>query len=330
MTRLRWLDSTLAQDDDIVPPYTPLAVDKFTVRCLGRSLTIGRDGFPALIQSYFAPEMTRLQIQARSRDGRPDPAPGHRRGREGARLDAERHRSAGGPARSRDGRLGSRQLQRRLPHAGRSPHGIRRLRRVQGRRLRPERRVRRGHPARGALEPGGRRVHDGPRTQGRHPSRDVRLGLGPEEEPGRALDRIGQRRAPGRTAGRELFAAAQHEFLPVEAPEHAAVLVERRPGHGDRADGGTGPGRRQGPRRRHDRRVRGADDPPGRDPPLRLHPSPHPVQAPRPARPFQGALLPRLRAPRQDRRDRGQRRQRPPRQRRQSLHQLPLPARAPR
>ena len=61
MTRLRWLDSTLAQDDDIVPPYTPLAVDKFTVRCLGRSLTIGRDGFPALIQSYFAPEMTRLQ-----------------------------------------------------------------------------------------------------------------------------------------------------------------------------------------------------------------------------------------------------------------------------
>ncbi len=51
----------LAQDDDIVRPYTPLTVDTFTVRCLGRSLTIGRDGFPALIQSYFAPEMTRLQ-----------------------------------------------------------------------------------------------------------------------------------------------------------------------------------------------------------------------------------------------------------------------------
>jgi hypothetical protein len=63
MTRLRWLDSTLAQDDDIVPPYTPLAVDGFTIGCLGRSLTIGRDGFPALIQSYFAPEMTRLQAK---------------------------------------------------------------------------------------------------------------------------------------------------------------------------------------------------------------------------------------------------------------------------
>ncbi len=61
MTRLRWLDSTLAQDDGIVPPYTPLAVDGLTVGCLGRSLTLGRDGFPARIQSFFAPEMTRLR-----------------------------------------------------------------------------------------------------------------------------------------------------------------------------------------------------------------------------------------------------------------------------
>ena len=60
LARLRWLDSTLYQDDGIVPPYTPLKVDRLTVGCLGRSLTIGRDGFPALIRSYFAPEMTRL------------------------------------------------------------------------------------------------------------------------------------------------------------------------------------------------------------------------------------------------------------------------------
>jgi Glycoside hydrolase 123, N-terminal domain len=63
MTRLRWLDSTLAQDDGIVPPYTPITVEKFTVGCLGRALAIGRDGFPASIQSYFAPEMTRLQAK---------------------------------------------------------------------------------------------------------------------------------------------------------------------------------------------------------------------------------------------------------------------------
>jgi hypothetical protein len=63
MTRLRWLDSTLAQDDGIVQPFTPLTADRFTVSCLGRSLTIGRDGLPARIQSYFAPEMTRLRTK---------------------------------------------------------------------------------------------------------------------------------------------------------------------------------------------------------------------------------------------------------------------------
>ena len=61
MTRLRWLDSRLAQDDGIVPPYTPLTKNGLTVSCLGRSLTIGADGFPARIQSFFAPEMTRLR-----------------------------------------------------------------------------------------------------------------------------------------------------------------------------------------------------------------------------------------------------------------------------
>ncbi|HUX17353.1 MAG TPA: glycoside hydrolase domain-containing protein, partial [Phycisphaerae bacterium] len=63
MTRLRWLDSTLAQDDGIVPPYTALTVDGLTINCLGRSLTIGRDGFPARIRSFFAPEMTRFETK---------------------------------------------------------------------------------------------------------------------------------------------------------------------------------------------------------------------------------------------------------------------------
>jgi len=63
MSRLRWLDSTLAQDDGIVPPYTPLSIDGLTIGCLGRSLSIGPDGLPARIQSYFAPEMTRFQTK---------------------------------------------------------------------------------------------------------------------------------------------------------------------------------------------------------------------------------------------------------------------------
>jgi hypothetical protein len=61
MSRLRWLDSTLAQDDGIVPPYAPLSIDGLTIGCLGRSLSIGPDGLPARIQSFFAPEMTRFQ-----------------------------------------------------------------------------------------------------------------------------------------------------------------------------------------------------------------------------------------------------------------------------
>jgi len=63
MTRLRWLDSTLAQDDGIVPPFTAMTVDRFTVGCLGRTLAIGRDGFPSRIRSFFAPEMTGLQAK---------------------------------------------------------------------------------------------------------------------------------------------------------------------------------------------------------------------------------------------------------------------------
>jgi hypothetical protein len=63
MSRLRWLDSTLAQDYGIVPPYTPLSIDGLTIGCLGRSLAIGPDGLPARIQSFFAPEMTRLQTK---------------------------------------------------------------------------------------------------------------------------------------------------------------------------------------------------------------------------------------------------------------------------
>ena len=64
MTRLRWLDSRLAQDDGIVPPYAPLTVDGPTVGCLGRSLTVGRDGLPASVRSFFAPAMTGFRKEA--------------------------------------------------------------------------------------------------------------------------------------------------------------------------------------------------------------------------------------------------------------------------
>jgi hypothetical protein len=65
MSRLRWLDSRIAFDDEVVPPYTPLAVSGRTVSCLGRSVDIGPDGLPEQISSYFSADVTGLQPDGR-------------------------------------------------------------------------------------------------------------------------------------------------------------------------------------------------------------------------------------------------------------------------
>jgi hypothetical protein len=58
MTRLRWLNSQLAADDSVVPPFTPMTVNDNVVGCLGRSVTLSSSGFPQSIVSYFSPENT--------------------------------------------------------------------------------------------------------------------------------------------------------------------------------------------------------------------------------------------------------------------------------
>jgi len=45
-SRLRWLDSTIAIDDEVVAPFTPLEVDGKRIGCLGRTVTLGKNGFP--------------------------------------------------------------------------------------------------------------------------------------------------------------------------------------------------------------------------------------------------------------------------------------------
>jgi hypothetical protein len=57
-SRLRWLNSQLAIDDGLVPPYIPVDVLGRTLSCLGRKVILGDMGFPVGIQSHFAPEMT--------------------------------------------------------------------------------------------------------------------------------------------------------------------------------------------------------------------------------------------------------------------------------
>ena len=58
MTRLKWLNSTMAQDNTVIAPYTPLVVQGDTVSLLGRKIQLNQQGFPEQIQTYFTPEMT--------------------------------------------------------------------------------------------------------------------------------------------------------------------------------------------------------------------------------------------------------------------------------
>jgi len=51
--RLRWLDSTIGLDDDVVPPFTPLRTRGRSVRCLGREVRFGGVGLPESIRSFF-------------------------------------------------------------------------------------------------------------------------------------------------------------------------------------------------------------------------------------------------------------------------------------
>lgn len=59
-TRLTWLNSTMAQKNEVIAPYIPLEVTDKTIALLGRKLTIGKDGLPAQIQTFFTPEMTEI------------------------------------------------------------------------------------------------------------------------------------------------------------------------------------------------------------------------------------------------------------------------------
>jgi hypothetical protein len=66
MTRLKWLNSTLGQDDTVIPPYSPLQVRGHNIGLLGRNLVLNRFGLPEQIQSFFTPEMTSIGTRAQN------------------------------------------------------------------------------------------------------------------------------------------------------------------------------------------------------------------------------------------------------------------------
>lgn len=60
LSRLRWLNSDIAFNDNIVKPFIPLSLSDYTINCLGRSVTLNTFGFPASIQSFFTDEVTEI------------------------------------------------------------------------------------------------------------------------------------------------------------------------------------------------------------------------------------------------------------------------------
>jgi hypothetical protein len=57
-TRLHWINSTLAQENTVIAPYTPLALQQKTISLLGRKVELNDEGFPKQIQTFFTQEMT--------------------------------------------------------------------------------------------------------------------------------------------------------------------------------------------------------------------------------------------------------------------------------
>jgi len=63
LSRLRWLNSRLAQDDSVVKPFTPIAVKGDTLVILGREIKLDTSGLPAQITSQFDERMTGFSKQ---------------------------------------------------------------------------------------------------------------------------------------------------------------------------------------------------------------------------------------------------------------------------
>lgn len=63
-SRLRWLDSEIALDNKIVPPFTDMKIRRSNkgihISCLGRTITVGATGFVTGINSFFSPDVTRI------------------------------------------------------------------------------------------------------------------------------------------------------------------------------------------------------------------------------------------------------------------------------
>ena len=65
-SRLRWLNSQIGFDDEVIAPYTPLVMKDKTISCLGRETKLSDLGLPEHITSYFKETMTGIGTNGRS------------------------------------------------------------------------------------------------------------------------------------------------------------------------------------------------------------------------------------------------------------------------
>ncbi len=63
LSRLAWLNSTLAQEGSVVKPFTPVTAKGSRLHILGRAVELAPSGLPQRIQSFFTPEMTAIGRQ---------------------------------------------------------------------------------------------------------------------------------------------------------------------------------------------------------------------------------------------------------------------------
>lgn len=59
-TRLKWLNSRLGQENSVIAPYLPIAVQGNRLSLLGREVELGASGLPSRIRTYFTREMTSI------------------------------------------------------------------------------------------------------------------------------------------------------------------------------------------------------------------------------------------------------------------------------
>lgn len=65
-SRLRWLNSQIGFDDEVIAPYTPLVMKDKTISCLEREIKLSDLGLPEHITSYFKETMTGIGTNGRS------------------------------------------------------------------------------------------------------------------------------------------------------------------------------------------------------------------------------------------------------------------------